>query len=203
MINKYKPPIWPPKLDIPSKFITLDDTLRYDDIKNGRLYLLDCITTFSVAELIQEADVAVRLGNKKLTLQILSPGGEVYASFAMYDYFRSISNKGVKTTAVVLGYAASAAAAIALQAADVRTCYPSTRFLLHEIRRWSFGGVEKTSDLKDETREFDALNKMITDILIKRCGKTEKEISDLTERKEIWLSAKEALDWGLIDKIIK
>jgi ATP-dependent Clp endopeptidase proteolytic subunit ClpP len=202
MFSDYKPPIWPPKQDgVAKKLVSLDDILRYNEIKSGKLHLIGEINTFSIAELIETANEAVHLGCKKLTLHITSPGGEVYPSFALYDHFKMLSGRGIKTTAIVAGYAASAAAMIALQAADIRTCYPSTRFLCHEVRTWG-SGMLTTSGIKDEAREMDTLAKMITDVLMKRCGKTEKDVADLIERKEIWMSAEEALKWGLIDKIL-
>jgi len=180
----------------------LEDILKLNDIKNGRINIIGSISPFEASDWLSSIYKAVEFGNKVITIRIISPGGEVYPSFAIYDNLRLISKKGIKIEAIVEGFAASAAAAIVLQAADVRKCLPSSRFLLHEVSRWAFGS-EKASDLKDEAKEIEILTNMIINILSERSGKSVSDVKNLVERKEIWFSAQEALDWGLIDEIIR
>jgi ATP-dependent protease ClpP protease subunit len=73
--------------------------------------------------------------------------------------------------------------------------------LLHEVSTWG-EGMQRGSDLKDEAKEIDVLLEMIIKILSKRCNKSHEEVRKLIERKEVWFSAKEALEWGLVDRII-
>jgi len=49
---------------------------------------------------------------------------------------------------------------------------------------------------------METLTQMIVKILFQKSGKSEKEVRKLIERKETWMSAEEAKDWGLIDKIV-
>jgi ATP-dependent protease ClpP protease subunit len=98
---------------------------------------------------------------------------------------------------------ASAAVMILLQAGDVRQATSSTSFLVHEIRRYTSPlGEERTSEVVDEVKELQRLTVMIVKLLSERCGKPEATVKRLFERKEVWQSATEALEWGLIDKII-
>ena len=178
------------------------DIFLLDNINKGKINIIGAITSFDVDNWIDVIDRAVEVGNKTITLHITSPGGEVYASYALYDHLRMVAKSGVKIEAVVNGYAASAAAAIVLQAADVRKCMPSARLLLHEVSRWAFG-PEKTSDLLDEAKELKVLTDMIVNTIAKKSKKSIKEVMKLIERKEVWFSAQEALEWGLVDEIVE
>lgn len=102
-----------------------------------------------------------------------------------------------------MGIAASAAAMIILQAGDRRTCTPSTRFLLHEPSRWTFYKSETLSNLVDEAQEMKAITNQIAKIMSEKTGHSIEELMNLISRKEVWMSAEEALKWGIIDKIDK
>jgi len=183
------------------KSANLDDIIRYRDLERGTIRLCSYIDAYTANSISTETAEILKFGCKKITLHITSPGGGVYASFAIYDILRELSKGGIKIEAIAEGYAASAAAAIVLQAADKRMCYPLTRFLLHEVRTWG-EGLQRNSDLKDEAKEINACDEMVNKILADRCNKDIKEIRQLINRKEVWMSAKEALKFGLIDKII-
>jgi len=195
MKSKYKS-----KFPIP-QLTSLDDIIRYKDLKRGIIRVYSYIDESLVHQVSLETMEILELGCKKITLHIASPGGGVYSSFAIHDILRKLSKDGIKIEAIVEGYAASAAAAIILQAADKRMCYQLTRFLLHEVRTWS-DGFQRNSDLKDEAKEVGIIDEMVNKILADKCNKSIKEIRQLVNRKEVWMSAKEALKFGLIDKII-
>jgi len=178
------------------------DWLRYTDLINGVILLDETIREYSASAILSEIRDIKRRKLHEVNVVISSPGGGAYYAFAIYDALRELSEKGIKVKAVVQGWAASAAAMIVLQAADERIAYPSARFLVHECRRWVFFAVERSSDLKDEVKEMDAITERIFEIMSNRCKKTREEIHSLIERKEIWMSANEAKDWGLIDKIL-
>lgn len=139
-------------------------------------------------------------GRKDLTVTIVSAGGSAYAAMAMYDDLREMQHKGWYITAKVKGYAASAAAMIVLQAANRRVASENARFLIHEVRQFKFG-LERKSDSIDELREITALTDQICRIIAKRSGKSPEEVHKTFERKEVWFSAAEALEWGLIDEV--
>lgn len=189
-------------IETPKANLDYNEWLRYQDLLQGIIRLDEPIRDTTVSRLLGELALIERRQLPQLTLIISSPGGGAYNAFALYDRLRELSQKGIKIIAVVDGWAASAAAMIVLQAADERTCYPSARFLLHEARRWIFWAVERTSDLKDEVEEMEKITERILDVLATRCNRTKDEIQRKIERKEIWMSATEAKEWGLIDKII-
>lgn len=139
-----------------------------------------------------------------LEVLLVSPGGSVYHAFALYDALRLASRDGIRVIVTAYGMCASAAAMILLQAGDVRQATLNTSFLVHEIRRYTSPlGEERTSEVVDEVKELQRLTSMIVKLLAERCSKPETAVRRLFERKEVWQSAAEALEWGLIDKIIE
>lgn len=134
----------------------------------------------------------------RVVIHLNSPGGHAYGAFAVHDAIKAIPKP---VTIIVEGWAASAASMIVLQAADKRMARPNARFLLHEIRRWAFT-EETTSQLEDEVKEMKAITDMVVDLLSRRCGKSKQSVRATIRRKEIWMSAKQALKWGLIDGIV-
>jgi len=177
------------------------DWLYYRNLQNGVLRFYGEITPNAVFSFLQELDESVRREFSGITIYLTSEGGYIYDAFAMYDAIKAVSRSGIKVTIIVEGWAASAAATIVLQAADERLCRPSSRFLLHEVSRWAFS-EEKASALQDEVKEITALTNMILDVLSEKCNHSRKEIKQLIERKETWMSAEEAKEWGLIDRIL-
>lgn len=182
--------------------LTYSEALRYDALMNGIVYLdqeidSDC-ESISVIEM-NHLDTVLP-NNTGMTVHITSPGGGVYHALAIYDAMRRISrNRRVLT--FVTGYAASAAT-IVMQAGDTRLASPNARFMMHEIRHHSYG-IETASEVKDNLKEIEILNNTFLDILSKRCGRDPEEISKLIARKDHWMSAQEAKDWGLIDSILE
>lgn len=132
----------------------------------------------------------------RLVLAINSGGGQVYQAFAIYDVATTLT-KPVDT--IVIGRAHSAAILV-VQAGQKRYALPNSDFLLHEV-----GTDFNTRLTPDELKfEFNTLKKVedrMFSILAKRCGQTEKKLfKDSRENKTF--TATEALEYGLIDKII-
>jgi ATP-dependent Clp protease protease subunit len=178
------------------------DWLRAQDLEAGIIHLDESIRESMASRILTEIAYIRRRGLPHLTITISSPGGGAYYALALYDALKVASEAGIRVTACVEGWAASAAAMVVLQAADVRIAQPHARFLLHECRRWVFFSVERTSDLEDELKEIKALEEQILKIMASRCGRTVEEVLKLIRRKEVWFSASEALEWGLIDKVL-
>ena len=145
----------------------------------------------------------VNKGIKNIKFFITSPGGSAYHALALYDRLISLKNVGVKTEAYVEGWAASAASMIVLQAMNKRYATANSRFLIHEPRRWTFMARERVSDMQDETKEMVALSDIVNSIMAKRCKKSSKDIDRVVSRKEVWMSAREAKAFGLIDGIVQ
>lgn len=177
------------------------DYLEFKDLKSGIVKINCTIISSTTPHILAQIREIKRLKLKECNVLVMSAGGDIYSSFAVYDALKELSKSGINVKILAEGICASAAAMIILQAGNERLSRPSTRFLLHEISRWG-GGVEKQSVLKDEIEEINILSEMIINILSKRCHRTKREIKKLFERKDVWMSADESKKWGLIDGII-
>jgi ATP-dependent Clp protease protease subunit len=182
---------------------SLNDDLRRGLLEEGTIMITDSIGTSDVYELERELRYIQKHfpRQKDITVLISSYGGAAYAALALYDRLRQLSRAGYAIRTEVLGVAASAAAMIVLQAGDKRIASPLSRFLLHEVRQWSCFETKTTSNMTDEAAEMKAITDAITTILAERCHKTKAEVEKSFERKELWMSAKQALEYGLIDEI--
>lgn len=130
-----------------------------------------------------------------VTVLINSPGGSADSGFAMYDMIRFVRCP-VKT--VVNGLCASAGILVHL-AGDkgMRFATPESRFMIHQP---STAGQGTASDLDITAREVIKLRERYNAIIAEECG---QKVEDVLEkaRRDWWLNSKEALDYGLIDKI--
>lgn len=177
-------------------FIELSDYLAHRRLQTGIVRLDVGIDDFSVSTLLDELAFA-REHTRNVTLEILSPGGEVYAALALYDTLQYYGD----ITGLVRGYAASAAAMIVLQGCAPRLATPNSRFLIHEPQVTGFHHAEKMTSVDDNAKELHALQSVVLGILSARTGKSTNDLKLFMERHEHWLSAPEALDFGLIDTI--
>ena len=127
---------------------------------------------------------------------INSPGGAVDDGFAIYDMMRYIA---CPVTSVCIGLAASAATIILLGGdKGRRLALPNTRILLHQPSQ-SMRGV--ASDVEISGNEILRIRSRINELLAAECGKSAEQIqTDLN--RDFWLSAQEAVDYGLLDKVI-
>ncbi|MCK5943524.1 MAG: ATP-dependent Clp protease proteolytic subunit [Planctomycetes bacterium] len=139
-----------------------------------------------------EADDA----DKPITVLINSPGGSADAGFAIYDLLRFISCP-VRT--VVNGLCASAGILIHL-AGDKgsRYCMPESRFMIHQP---STGGRGQASDLEITAKEVIKLRDRYNKIIGEACGKNPDDVFEAA-RRDFWLDAGQALEYGLIDKVV-
>jgi ATP-dependent Clp protease, protease subunit len=136
--------------------------------------------------------------SKPIDVYINSPGGGADSGFAIYDMFRFIKPP-VRT--IVSGICASAAVIIFLGGRPgSRYSLPNSRFMLHEPRYLSTA-YGQASDLaivaKELLRMKDRYNKIVADAT----GKPLDKITDDSKR-DFWLDSQEALDYGLVNKII-
>ena len=129
-------------------------------------------------------------------MYINSPGGDADAGFAMFDMIRFI-NAPVKT--VVGGLAASAAVLVLLGAKkENRYAQPNARLLIHQPSTGIHGDA---SDIEIEAEEIIKCRDRINQIIADETGQAIKKVEEDTQRN-CWLSAQEALEYGLVSKVI-
>lgn len=134
---------------------------------------------------------------KDIDLYINSPGGSVTAGLAMYDTMQAVSCD-IRTYCI--GQAASMGAVLLLAGAKgKRRALPNSRIMIHQ----PWGGAQGTAaDISIQAQEILRLRQMLNDIIVKHTGKTIKKVEKDTER-DYFMSAAEAVEYGIVDDILK
>lgn len=158
---------------------------------------------------VVDTDLALRINRELLALEkadcdapivawINSPGGEVYSGFAIYDTIQFIQPRVVT---VVSGMAASMGSIISLAAEkEDRLIFPRSKILLHQplIDGTIIGPA---SDLVIHARDIIDLKNKMHQLYAERTGTPIERFVELMDRDR-WISPEEALELGLVSKII-
>ncbi len=133
---------------------------------------------------------------KDITLYVNSPGGQVSSTLAMYDTMQHV---GPDVSTVCLGMAASGGAIILMGGAKgKRFALPHSEIMIHQ----PLGGTEgQATDIAIHAEHIIRMKDMLNEMIAKHSGKTLEKVKIDTERDK-FMSAKEALEYGLIDKIV-
>lgn len=135
--------------------------------------------------------------DRDITIYINSPGGSVYAGYGIYDTMQYISSD---VSTICTGMAASMAAVLlASGTSGKRMALPHSRVMIHQ----PLGGMQgQASDLEIVAREILKVKKELYTILSEHTGRSLAEIERDSDR-DYWMTAPEALEYGMIDKILK
>ncbi len=134
---------------------------------------------------------------KAVTVFINSPGGSADAGFAIYDLLRFVKPP---IYTVVNGLCASAGILIHLATDKKRRfCLPESRFMIHQPSTMGRGSA---SDLDITAKEILKLRDRYNRIIADTCNKTMEQVSE-SSRRDFWLDAGQALEYGLIAKVVK
>jgi len=130
-------------------------------------------------------------------LYINSPGGSVSAGLAIYDTMQFIS---CDVGTYCVGQAASMAAVLlAAGATGKRNALPNSRILIHQPLAGMEGSAE---DIMIHAKEFMKIKERLNRILLKHTGQSLEKIEKDTDRDR-FMSAEEAMEYGLIDRVIE
>lgn len=136
--------------------------------------------------------------HKDIFIYINSPGGITYEAFAIYDTMQYLKSE---ITTVVIGMAASAASLLAQAGASgKRYIMNHARMMIHQ----PWGGTEGTvTDMKLAVKEADIIKTHVIEIYKTHNSKNKnfEEIEKALDRDN-YMSAREAIDFGLCDKIV-
>lgn len=133
---------------------------------------------------------------KDIMIYINSPGGVITAGMAIYDTIKLIK---ADVSTICLGEAASMGAfLLSAGTKGKRMALPSARIMIHQ----PLGGAKgQATDIELEAKEILRMKTMLNDLLSQHCGQPIEKIKEDTER-DYYLSAQEAVEYGLIDKVI-
>lgn len=170
------------------------------DFRAGYFTFIDKVDSHSVGSLLSSIRKYSRLNpNTEITIEMLSPGGSIIDGFRLCDELESIKRQGGHhLTIKVRGQAASMAAPI-LQCADRRIIGPSAFLMLH---RASYGAGGEAYKVEDQAEFVKMLEARIVTILADRSDRPESVFTELlSQRKDIWFTAEEAVAQGLADEV--
>lgn len=133
---------------------------------------------------------------KDIYIYINSPGGSVYAGFAIYDTMQHIQPD---VSTICYGIAASMGAFLLSGGAKgKRFGLPNSRFMIHQ----PLGGAQgQASDIEIQAREILYIKQRLNQLLADHTSQPIEKISEDTER-DFYMSSIEAKDYGLIDEVI-
>ncbi len=134
--------------------------------------------------------------NKDIQIYINSPGGGVYAGLGIYDTMQFIKPK---VATICTGMAASMGAVL-MGAGEkgMRAALPHARIMIHQ----PLGGAQgQASDIQITAREILKLKDELYEIISKHSGQPFDRIEKDSDR-DYWMTAKEALEYGMIDEIL-
>ena len=141
--------------------------------------------------LVMEAD-----SDEPIRIYIDSPGGDVDAGYAIFDMIRFVK---APVYCIGMGLVASAGALILLAADRSRRIgLPNSHYLIHQ----PLSGIKGVAtDIEIHAQELEKTKAKINDLIAAETGKPLEQVAKDTDR-DYWLSATEALDYGLVSKVV-
>ena len=135
--------------------------------------------------------------SKDISMYINSPGGVVTAGLAIHDTMQYIRPR---VSTVCIGQACSMGSfLLAAGEPGMRIALPQARIMIHQP---SGGARGMASDIEIQAREILRLRKRLNELYAKYTGKPLEEIEAAVDRDN-WLDAKEAMEFGLVDKVFE
>ncbi len=133
---------------------------------------------------------------KDVSIYINSPGGSVYAGLGIYDTMQYISSD---VSTICTGMAASMAAVLLVAGEKgKRFALRHSRVMIHQ----PMGGAQgQASDIEITAREIIKLKKELYTIIADHSGQSFEKVEEDSDR-DYWMTAQEALDYGMIDKVL-
>lgn len=165
---------------------------------SARTVLIFGEVTTELAESVSAQLLALAAaGPQPIRVLLHSPGGHVEAGDTIHDVIRFI---GPRVQMLASGWVASAGALIYAAAPHPhRLSLPNTRFLLHQ----PLGGVGgPATDVEIEARQISLMRQRLNRVFAEATGQPEAKLLQDTERNH-WLSATEALEYGLVSRIVE
>jgi len=171
----------------------------YSRLLKDRIVMLEGEINDHTASLIVAQLLFLEAENpeKDIFLYINSPGGVVTSGFAIYDTMNYIKPDVVT---ICMGQAASMGAFLLSSGAKgKRLALPHARIMIHQ----PLGGAQgQATDIEIHAKEILRMKKELNKILAENTGQSVRKIEKDTER-DFFMSAEEALKYGLIDKVLK
>jgi len=135
---------------------------------------------------------------KDIQMYVNCPGGVIYHGLAIVDTMRQIT---APVTTVAVGLTASFGT-ILLTCGTKGKRYALPNATVHMHQPWSSGGGGQASDIEIQAREILRQRELLNKILVEQTGQPLERIEQDTDR-DVYLTAKQAVDYGLVDAILE
>jgi ATP-dependent Clp protease protease subunit len=169
-------------------------------LESRRIFICDAVDNNTAEDIIRSLWY-LELSNpgQPILFVINSPGGSVDAGFAIWDQINLISSP---VTTLVSGLAASMGSVLSLCAGPRRRfATPNSRIMIHQPRL--SGAIQgQATDLEIQAREMIKTRNILINIYVQATGKDFETIERAIDR-DTWMTADEALEFGLLDGIVK
>lgn len=170
----------------------------FSRLLNDRIIMLsedvnDTTASLIVAQLLY---LEAQDPDKDIQFYINSPGGSVTAGFAIYDTMQYIKPD---VSTICIGMAASMGAfLLSAGTKGKRIALPNAEIMIHQP---SGGSQGQATEIRIQAEQILKIRKQLNEILAANTGKSIEQIEQDTER-DYYMSAQEAMDYGIIDKVI-
>lgn len=135
--------------------------------------------------------------HEPIRVLVTTPGGMVDVGFAIHDILRYVQSKII---CIGAGFVASMGVPIMLSAAkENRYSLPNTRFMMHQP---STGVAGVASDIRITAQEILKIRERLNQLISDETGQPIEKVAVDSDR-DFWISAEEAVDYGLVSKIVK
>jgi ATP-dependent Clp protease protease subunit len=173
----------------------------YSRLLSQRIVFLGSAIDDQVANLVvaQLVHLESESSDRDIALYVNSPGGDMSGMMAIYDTMQHLR---CDVSTICIGLAASAAAVILGAGAEgKRTALPHARVMIHQPH--VTGQMQgQASDIAIHAEEVTRLRSQMNEILARHTGHSVEKITADTERDR-WLPAYEAVEYGLIDRVLE
>lgn len=177
----------------------VQDKIELAMLDNRRIFLSDAVDQNTANDIIRKLwYLEWKEPGKPILFAINSPGGSVDSGFAIWDQVKLLKSPVIT---LVTGLAASMGSLLSLCAAPKkRLSTKNSRIMIHQPL---IGGVIRgqATDLEIQAEEMLKTRKSIVEIYVQASGKSYEEVDNAIDRDN-WMSAQEALEFGLLDKIV-
>lgn len=178
---------------------TLDDKIEKTLLKMRRIFFCEQVDNLTARDAIRKLwYLEAEEPGKPILFVINCPGGSVDSGFAIWDQVKMISSP---VYTLVSGLAASMGSVLSLCAAPgKRFATPNSRIMIHQP---AISGIVKgqATDLSIQAKEILKTKSSIVKLYCEATKKTKEEIEKAIDR-DTWMNSYEALNFGLLDKVV-
>ena len=179
------------------KINKVQDKIDNKLLEERKIFLWGMVDDDSARHVVDRLLYLDALSKEEIKFYINSPGGYVTAGFSIYDTMREIKSP---VSTICTGLAASMGSILlSAGAKGKRFIQPHARVMIHQP---SGGARGVASDIEITAQEILKTKEISARILAENCGQTfEKIMKDFN--RDHWMGAKESVEYGIVDKLVK